>query len=600
MALLLARSLLAPKPAAAQAGPLTAGAILGAAVVVEVLVADLIEDAAGEAKDVLQQVDAMLDELIRHINETYGAMLDVTVDKLDQTTRTLLARLSSLMQQLQADLQVGISRLNETILADLRFITAEVRKVIAQARELVAVAVLGATLVVDKAAFNALLIVALVLLAVGLLLFVWLLFTRPLPAAGPARSLLLTGMAVFVLICVFLLLPQGRVYALTWAGYGGRLEALTHPAIFDVSPDTVVAGRTQEVWLTGSTLSPNGRLPSVEIAGIDVPVSGGDEAIAASVAGLDFAGRTGNQTIRLTTAEDPPKVATAAVVISERRPLPRVTAWTLRPVGRGWEQGGHNSRSGIGCRAPERRPFDTRACSEEEVIRVLPGYYLDMDRMAELGRKPGGDVFSNPGDASRGFTETITSFARRHGDPRDPTRRVDYDPPGPNPVAIKVKVSARNDAGQDPDGKRAAFYATYTVYGRRANPNATAREWTFQGSCAVSGTVDCGSYPYAGELDRLTENLRYVASVTFKDASDATVFGTGTLIPNDSESFVSAALRYEDTDGRLRDAAIQFRVVGQSVRVSGPDLGLPPAPLVAPRLPEILRRHGRPVARPPG
>jgi hypothetical protein len=161
----------------------------------------------------------------------------------------------------------------------------------------------------------------------------------------------------------------------------------------------------------------------MEIAGISVPVSGGDEVLAASVAGLDFSGTTGIQTIRLTTAEDPPKVATAAVKIAHRRPLPRVTSWTLRPVGTAWEEGGHNSRSHIGCRAPERRPFETRTCSELEVIRVLPGYYLDMGRIAELGAQARGRRPVQPGRCP----------SRIHGDDHDlraaPRRPSRSDPP---------------------------------------------------------------------------------------------------------------------------------------------------------------------------
>ena len=596
-ALLLAYSLGGPRSVRAQFDPLTAGAVLGAAALTKSVVDTLISDAAGEVKDVLQEAARVLDDLIRHINDAYGDMLNATISELDAFSRDQLSRLNALVQKLRADLQVDLAHLNETILNDVKVATAQVRTVLADARELIQVTAAGTVLVVDKAAFNGLLIAAVGLLAIGLLVFVRLLFTRRLPADRTRRSLILGGMAAFTALFAALILPQGRAYALTWSDFGGRVEALTQPIVTSVSPATVVIGRTQEIYLTGSELAPLGRLPNVDIGGTAVPVTGGNEALALRITGLTALAASGTQTIRVTTAEDPPKIATASVKITERRPLPRVISWTLTPTGTAWEAGGHVTSPSIGCRAPARRLFDTDDCSKSETIRVLPGYYLDIDRPAQLGRKPGGETFSNGGNAQAGFSETITTFERRRGDPRDPRRTITYDGAA-IPRGITVSVRAWNDAGQVSNGKRAEFYATYTVYGRRENRRAIGRAWTFQGSCAISGTVRCGSYPYAGELERLSR-LQYTADVTFRDANNSATLGSGTLTPNDGSSFLPAALQYEDADGRLASATFTFRIVDRSVQVAGPDLGVAPAPLVGNRLNEILSVSARARIRSP-
>jgi hypothetical protein len=200
-----------------------------------------------------------------NLGATYGHMLDVTFDQLDEFTRTQLERVYTLTKQIQTDLQVGLANLNQTILDDLQFITTQVRSTLAQATDTVIVAVGGAVLIIDKGAFNATFIIVLILLALGLIAFTWLLFTRKLPEDPPSRRLAYIGMGAFVLVFGALLLPQGRAYALTWSDFGRRVEALTHPEIFDVRPDTVVIGKTQELLIFGARFAPEGASPTVRL-----------------------------------------------------------------------------------------------------------------------------------------------------------------------------------------------------------------------------------------------------------------------------------------------------------------------------------------------
>ena len=580
--------------------PLTVGAVIGGAYLAKGLVDDMLDDATDEVKDVLSEVDEMLNDLIDELGATYEDLLDVTLDQLDEFTQSQLLRIHSLVQQIQADLQVGLDNLNQTILEDLRFITTQVRTTLAQVEDIVAVAVGGALIVVDKTAFNLAFLIVIVILAVGLLAFTWLLFTRRLPPDVTSRRLALVGMGVFILVFGALLLPQGRAYAFTWSGMGRRVEQLVEPQIFQVIPDTLIIGRTQEVVLLGARLAPDGEPPSVQIAGAAVPVTAAaDELVALDVRDVDWSGFTGTQTIRLQTTllnENESQVATGTIAIQEARPLPSVISWTITPIGSVYERGGNVTKTDVGCRSTGGSRTTTGSCHEEIEIRVdtVNGYVLDPTRPATIGTLPGsGDVLPNPGNnaATYGFKETITTY-----ESRDPGRRIEFLDEGQEIVGIVVVASARSDTRHpitNAARNRGEFRGTYTVYGRRINTNAHGAEWTFTGSCPISGTVICGTYPYPEELAEFVEGVRFLVQVTFRGADGEVVAATETLTPNVATPLISAPLRYENEDGLMVSATYELRILDLSVQVFGPDLGVVLPPIVADQINEALDRRGR-------
>ena len=602
--LLVASSILKtiePVAAAPEAfDPLTVGAVIGGAYLAKGLVDGMLDDATDEVKDVLSEVDEMLNDLIDELGATYEDLLDVTLDQLDEFTQSQLLRIHSLVQQLQSDLLVGLDYLNQTILEDLRFITTQVRTTLAQVEDIVAVAVGGALIVVDKTAFNLAFLIVIVILAVGLLAFTLLLFTRRLPTDVTSRRLALVGMGVFVLVFGALLLPQGRAYAFTWSGMGRKVEQLTDPQIFQVIPDTLIIGRTQEVVLLGARLAPQGGTPGVQIGGVAVPVTAAaDELVALNVADVDWSGLIGTQTIRLQTApsdEDASQVATRTIAIQEARPLPSVISWTITPIGSAYERGGNVTKTEVGCRSSGGTRTTTGSCHEEIEIRVdtVNGYELDPTRPATLGTIPGtGDVLANPGNnaATYGFKETITTY-----ESRDPGRRIEFLDEGQKIVGIVVVASAQSDTRHpltNAARNRGEFRGTYTVYGRRINTNVHGTEWTFSGSCPISGTVICGTYPYPDELDQFVEGVRFLVQVTFRGADGEVVAETETLTPNTASPLISAALRYENVNGQLVSATYELRILDLSVQVFGPDLGVVLPPMVADQINEALDQRGR-------
>ena len=559
-----------PSHTAAAAPPqspfLTVGAVIASAYVGKALVSDLIGDAAGEVRDILEQVDDMLTDLIDDLGATYGHMLDVTFDQLDDFTRTQLERVYTLTKQIQTDLQVGLENLNQTILDDLQFITTQVRSTLAQATDTVVVAVGGALLIIDKGAFNATFIIVLILLALGLIAFTWLLFTRRLPADPPSRRLAYIGMAAFVFVFGALLLPQGRAYALTWSDFGRRVEALTHPEIFDVRPDTVVIGKTQELLIFGARFAPEGGNPTVQLGDLELPVAaGGNELVAVSLAGVNLTGLTGSQTVTLRTAED--EVATATVGLRPPRPLPYVRSWTITPLGSLYELGGDNTLTDVGCRAPGGTRTETGSCSFEVAIRVEPGYELALSFPAILGQDPEGDPISANGDANRGFEEQVTTYTRRDGSPSSPTRQINFEYTADIPIGIIVTGSARSDTDRldGSNGKRGEFRATYSVFGRRETDSGRGADWTFDGACVIAGTVSCGTFDVVEEF---TETPTYSVNVTFVDAEGAPVAASGPVRPNDPTSWLPVALAIEDPSGQLTTIGVQLQIFEEPITIN--------------------------------
>jgi len=554
-----------------QSPSLTVGAVIASAFVGKALVSDLIGDAAGEVRDILEQVDDMLTDLIDDLGATYGHMLDVTFDQLDEFTRTQLERVYTLTKQIQTDLQVGLENLNQTILDDLQFITTQVRSTLAQATDTVVVAVGGALLIIDKGAFNAAFLIVLILLALGLIAFTWLLFTRRLPLDPPSRRLAYVGMGAFVLVFGGLLLPQGRAYALTWSGFGRRVEALTHPEIFDVRPDTVVIGKTQELLIFGARFAPEGASPTVRLGDLELPVAAaGNELVAVSLAGADLTGYSGSQTVTVRTAED--EAATASVTVRPPRPLPYVRSWTVTPLGSLYELGGENTVTSVGCRASAPKqlpPDDTGGCTFEETIRVDPGYELALSIPAILGQDPEGDTIAPNGDANRGFEEQVTTYTRRDGSPRSPVRQINIEYTAELPIGIIVTGSARSDTRLD-GGKRGEFQATYTVFGRRETDSGRGADWVFEGNCVIAGTVSCGTFDVVEEF---TETPTYTVNVTFVDAEGTAVAASGPVRPNDPTSSLPVALTIEDPTGQLNTISVQLQIFEELLTINiRPDL----------------------------
>ena len=124
------------------------------------------------------------------MSQTYQDNLNVTINSLDAATRNKLLELQGLIDQVNQTLQQDIALASQAAKDVIRKASLEIRRATLELEQsLKNVIIVGgetAAYVVDRAIYDAILVIALVLLGVGLLVFILLLFLRRLPQ-GLAR-----------------------------------------------------------------------------------------------------------------------------------------------------------------------------------------------------------------------------------------------------------------------------------------------------------------------------------------------------------------------------------------------------------------------------
>ena len=296
--------------------------------------------ASGEAKQLLQDINNDLNDLLQRVSDTYQNNLNVTISSLDAATSKKLLELQGFFDQLNDTILQDIAVINATLLADLRQVSVEIRRdadfLKRSLEEVVVVGSESAVYVIDRAAQTALVIGSVVMLGIGLLLFVWLLVTRRLPT-GPARMIAFAlGVIFLVLFGSLTLWPAARAYAMTATGLGlrDRLESIVgQPRILDVFPELITVGKTKELEIWGSGLRPNGATPTVRIQSTVFPLNASsDDTLVVNVSGLTLA--DGAQD--LVVLYDSKEAARAVVRVARQAPPPAppdltITAFTISP-----------------------------------------------------------------------------------------------------------------------------------------------------------------------------------------------------------------------------------------------------------------------------
>lgn len=299
-------------------GPLTIGGLIAlskfALDQIESIAEDAIAAAGEEVRRTLDQLKGDLQDLINTLEQTYQDNLFLTIDQLDLLTQNKLVQI-----------QGFIENLNEKIQADIRLISEETRNVITTAgleisritadleqrlTNLVVVATEGVVFVLDKTVFNIILILSLVLLGVGVLIFIWLFFTRRLPEGG-LRVVVLALMGLFIVAFGALaFVPPARAAVMDATGLGleKRLDRVTEqrPEIVGVQPRKLVIGTTRSVSLFGVGLRPEGKTITAKIGPRDVPITASSEReVALNVAGLSLADGVFDVVLLIDGAEGP-------------------------------------------------------------------------------------------------------------------------------------------------------------------------------------------------------------------------------------------------------------------------------------------------------
>ncbi len=336
-----------PAFAAPPAGPLqTIGDFLSLGANTARELQNAIQQASGETRAILEELNGNLNTLISTLSQTYRDNLYVTLDSLDAVTHSKLLELKGLMDEINEQLQQDIQLASQEAQNVIRRASVEIRRATFELEQSIknTIIVAGETgvYVIDRAVYDGILFASLILLGLGLLLFIWLLFSRRAPS-GWARYATIAFMAAYLaLFGAMALIPPVRAFAMTFTGVGleKRLEVVKpQPRILDTFPDTVILGKTKELEIWGTTLFPESHAPSVKISGTPVPVNASDDKrVVVNVSTLNvpdgsrdvvlaYDGRDGPREVvkffRLTPTPAPPDLIITSYTVDPPSPIAR-------------------------------------------------------------------------------------------------------------------------------------------------------------------------------------------------------------------------------------------------------------------------------------
>lgn len=243
-----------------------------------------IEMAGGETRATLEKLSTEIQSIIQLLSEKYQDNLEITVSSVDELTRRKLIEFEQLLV-----------KVNQILQDDIRLVSSEAQNVIRTAtqeagilatqiteslKDVIIVAGNTAVYVVDRATYNLVLIISVILLGVGLLVFAWMLFTKKFPQNVFAKicSIVFIFLYIGIFLC-FTFIPVTRVYAVN--AMGGHVKELEQtpksPHVFSVQPEEIVIGETKEVKIRGINLRIEGSAPRVFLGQIELPVKAYDD-----------------------------------------------------------------------------------------------------------------------------------------------------------------------------------------------------------------------------------------------------------------------------------------------------------------------------------
>lgn len=470
--------------------------------------------AGGEMRLTLQQFHDDLTSLLDTLQKTYQNNLNVTISTLDDFTRNKFLELEALITQVNEALQADILLASQEAQNVVRTAARELRETARALEEsLKNVIVTGGetvAYVLDLAAFYTIGIIVLVALALGLLLFVFLLFTRRIPEGLPGALLLLL-MAAYLALNGALLFPPIRVAAMTFTGVGleDRLDKINQePRIFEVIPQTVKLGETREVEIWGARLLLDNRVPVAKIGDKTISVrASSNERVVLDVATLNVPDGSANLSLEYADG------LSLRQVIKIERPVPAplppdltITGFQVTPAS---PVVGGNVRADITVRnggagpagpfSVRWQPFPQSSGKSGKINGLGPGQSQAISFDATYANA---NTFDSVATA-----DSLGEVAETNEANNSVTRRVTVQPAPPRRARVEVyfsQITVQDDA--DPAGS-GELWLDFNVSG------ATGR-WP------GSGTADVES----GN----TYNIGRRFTVTLTEGQDLTIFVNGT------------------------------------------------------------------------
>lgn len=308
------------KPIIAPATAIAPGAILGSSAVMiskAKTVADIISfvlnvfNVFKEAKKVIQvppqettktietiqEIDSIqnnLEKFIAILEDKYQDNLNITIDSLDDVTKRKILEIGNLItninQQLQEDIKL-VSQETQTVIKtasqEIEYLSNELEQ---SFKEVIIVGGKTTAYIIDRSTYNMILVVSIIFLGIGLLLFIWLLYSKKLPR-GKRKNLIFSLMAVYFISffgLTFFPPLRGQVMAFTGVGLEKRLNKVDNePSMLAIMPEVITLENTKELEIWGNTLLVDGKPPKVIVGDREIKIKAfSDTKIVLDVAEL--------------------------------------------------------------------------------------------------------------------------------------------------------------------------------------------------------------------------------------------------------------------------------------------------------------------------
>jgi ElaB/YqjD/DUF883 family membrane-anchored ribosome-binding protein len=262
----------------------------------------VINNANQALKADLALLTADVNGIIDKLDTTYKDLLNVSINNLGAAAQNFASTVARQLNDINTMLNQILTNVQVALHAAIQDFHNQIGQLMAQfedsASKIVVQVTQSATYVIDRAAWDTIGVVAIVLLLLGLLILaVVIIVTKGLPS-GVSGIIVVVLVVLFVLVGILLaFVPAAKAQALKTLGKGQDVPTIPiQPLIFNVEPNPVILGQATEIKINGVHLQLNsGTTPEVTINGVkaDIHAIGDTQIIVA-------APTTGSATVQLT------------------------------------------------------------------------------------------------------------------------------------------------------------------------------------------------------------------------------------------------------------------------------------------------------------
>ncbi len=229
----------------------------------------------------LNNLHTQISDIIGQLESTYKDLLNISFDRLDASVQAIATDLANQLDDINNKINQDIDHAQSALITVIQAARNQIGQTMAQfensVKDIVVLVTQSAVYILDRAAWNAIGVGAVLLLLLGLLIIpVVIIIEKGWPSGAGG---IIAGVLVLLFVVVGALLafvPTAKAQALKGIGKGQDVPTIPpQPQIFYVVPNPVILGQTGEININGVHLELDGTATPV------VTINGGNTAIHA-------------------------------------------------------------------------------------------------------------------------------------------------------------------------------------------------------------------------------------------------------------------------------------------------------------------------------